>query len=65
MRWPCDFFPVTDFYADIEVEDVVEDIKRSYYSVSLYVGDDKVAKSKKSKPLSSVVKWEWEANYQM
>ena len=57
------FFP--DFYLDIEVEDVVEDVKRSYYSVSLYVADNKVAKSTKSKPRSSVVKWEWKANNQM
>jgi hypothetical protein len=53
---------VTDFYLDIEVEDVVEDVKRSYYSVSLYVGDDKVTKLTKSMPRSSVVKWEWRAN---
>ena len=66
MRWPlCDFFPVTDFYLDIEVEGVVEDAKRSYYSVSLYVADNKVAKLTKSKPRSSVVKWEWRANNQM
>ena len=46
----------SDFYLDIEVEDVVEDVKRSYYSVTLYVADNKVAKSTKSKPRSSVVK---------
>ena len=57
------FFP--DFYLDIEVEDVVEDVKRSYYSVSLYVGDNKVVESTKSKPRSSVVKWEWKSNNQM
>ena len=55
----------TDFYLDIEVEDVVEDVKRSYYSVSLYVADNRVAKSTKSKPRSSVVKWEWKENNQM
>ena len=57
------FFP--DFYLDIEVKDVVEDVKRSYYSVSFYVGDNKVAESTKSKARSSVVKWEWKANNQM
>jgi hypothetical protein len=56
---------VTDLYLGIEVEDVVEDVKRSYYSVSLYVENNKVAKSKKSKPQSSAVKWEWKANNQM
>ena len=55
----------TNFYLDIEVEGVVEDVNRSYYSVSLYVADNKVAESTKSKPRSSVVKWEWEANNQM
>ena len=57
------FFP--DFYLDIEIEDVGEDVRRSYYSMKLYVGDDKVAKSTKSKPRSSVIKWEWQANNQM
>ena len=47
---------------DIEVESVD---KESYYSVSLYVADIKVAKSKKSKPQSSVVKLEWKENNQM
>jgi hypothetical protein len=56
---------VTDLYLDIEVKDVDEDAKRSYYSVSVYVEDNKVAKSKKSKPQSSVVKWEWKANNQV
>ena len=56
---------MTDLYLDIEVEGVVEDAKRSYYSVSLYVENNKIAKSKKSKPQSSVVKWEWRANNQM
>ena len=51
------FLSDSDFYLDIEVEDVVEDVKRSYYSVSLYVADNEVAKSTKSKPRSSVVKW--------
>ena len=58
-------FPVSDLYLDIEVRDVVEDAKRSYYSVSLYVEKNKVAKSTKSKPQSSLVKWEWKANNQM
>ena len=53
------------FCLDIEVKDVVEDVKRSYYSVSIYVADNKVAKSTKSKAQSSLVKWEWEANNQM
>ena len=56
---------MTDFYLDIEVEGVVEDVKRSYYFVSLYVADNKVVKSTKSKPQSSVVKWECNANNQM
>ena len=55
----------SDLYLDIEVEDVDEDVERSFYSVSLYVADNKVAESKKSKPRSSVVKWEWKANNQM
>ena len=59
----CDFFSDdSDLHIDIEVEDVVEDV---HYSVSLYVADNKVAKSIKSKPRSSVVKWEWKANNQM
>ena len=62
-------FPVTLtlIYIDIEVEDIVdlEDVKRSYYSVSFYVADNKLAESTKSKPRSSVVKWEWKANNQM
>ena len=50
-------FPVTPiFYLGIEVEGVVADVKRSYYSVLLYVADNRVAKSMKSKPRSSVVK---------
>jgi len=44
---------------EFEVEDVVEDLKRSYYSALLYVADNKVAESTKSKPQSSVVKLEW------
>ena len=56
---------VPDFYLDIEVEDVVEDVKRSYYSVSLYVADNKVAKSTQSKPRLSVVRWECKANNEM
>ena len=55
----------SDFYLDIEIQDIVEDVNRSHYSVSLYVADDKIAKSTKSKPRSSVVKWEWKANNQM
>ena len=58
-------FSVTDLYLDIEVEGVVEDVKRSYYSLSLYVADNKVAESTKSKPRSSVIKWEWKANNRM
>ena len=50
---------------DIEVEGVDENEKESYYSVTLYVADIKVAKSKKSKPQSSVVKLEWKENNQM
>jgi hypothetical protein len=66
MRWPrFDFFLVTDIYPDIEVEGVVEDVKRSYYFVSLYVGEVKVAESTKSKTRSSVVKLEWKENNQM
>ena len=49
---------------DIEVEGVDENVKKSY-SVSLYVADIKVAKSKKSKSQSSVVKLEWKENNQM
>ena len=56
---------MTDRYLDIEVEGVDEDEKRSYYSVKLYVADIKVAKSKKSKPQSSVVKLEWKENNPM
>ena len=49
------FFPTdSEFYLDIEVKDVVEDVKRSYYSVSLYVADNKIAESTKSQPQSSV-----------
>ena len=50
---------------DIEVEGVNENEKESYYSVTLYVADIKVAKSKKSKPQSSVVKLEWKENNQV
>ena len=50
---------------DIEVEGVGENVKESYYSVSLYVADIKVAKSKKSKSQSSVVKLEWKENNPM
>ena len=57
------FFP--DFYLDIEVEDIVEDLNRSQYSVSLYVNDKKVEKSKKSKPRLSAVKWEWKTSKPM
>ena len=56
---------VTDFYLDIEVEGVNEDAKQSYYFVSLYVTDIKVAKSKKSKAQSSVVKLDWKDNNQL
>ena len=61
----CDIFPMADFYLDIEVEGVDEDAKQSYYFVSLYVADIKVAKSKKSKPHSSVVKLDWKENNQL
>ena len=56
---------MTDFYLDIEVEGVDEDAKQSYFFVSLYVADIKVAKSKKSKPHSSVVKLDWKDNNQL
>ena len=62
------FFPETDlYYLDIEVEVIEEDtiMKRSYYSVSVFVTDNRVAKSAKSNPQSSVVKWEWKDNNQM
>ena len=57
----------TDSYLDIEVEviDVVEDLKRSHYFVSLYVANNKVTESTKSESRSLVVKWEWKANNQM
>ena len=59
------FFSLTPIFLDIEIEDVAEDVERSYYSVSFYVADNKVAESTKSKPRSSVVKWEWKTNNQM
>ena len=59
------FFTASDFYLDIEVENVAEEVKRSYYSVSLYVADNKVVESRKFKLRLSLVKWEWEANNQM
>ena len=59
------FFTDYDIYLGIEVEDVAEDVERSYYSVSLYVADIKVSESRKSKPRLSVVKWDWKANNQM
>ena len=66
MRLPlCYFSTILIFFLGIEVEDVIEDVKRSYYSASLYVGDNKAAKSAKSKPRSSAIKWEWKANNQM
>ena len=58
-------FPMTVFYLDIEVEGVDEDAKQSYFFVSLYVADIKVAKSKKSKPQSSVVKLDWKEHNQL
>ena len=64
MMWLC-FTTDCDFYLDIEVEDVAEDVERSFYSVSLYVADNKIAESRKSKPRSSVVKWEWKENNEM
>jgi hypothetical protein len=56
-----------DLYLDIriEVENVAEDVKRSHYSVSLSVASNRVIESTKSKPRSSVVKWEWKENNQM
>jgi hypothetical protein len=60
-----DVYLVTDFYLDIEVEGVVEGVKRSYYFVSLHVGGIKVAESTKSKARSSVVNLEWKENNQM
>ena len=63
MRWLlCDFLTVANLNLDIEVEGVD---KESYYSVSLYVADIKVAKSKKSKPQASVVQLEWKDNNHM
>ena len=59
------FLTDSDLYLDIEVENVAEDVERSFYSVSLYVEDNKVVESTKSKSQSSVVKWEWNANNQM
>ena len=56
---------MTDLYLDIEIEGVDDDVKQSHYSVKLYVADIKVAKSKKSTPQSSVVKFEWKENNQM
>ena len=56
---------MTDFYLDIEVEGVDEDAKQSYFFVSLYVADIKVAKSKKFKSHSSVVKLDWKDNNQL
>jgi hypothetical protein len=50
---------------DIEVEGDIENGIRSEYYVRLYVNDNKVAKSTKSRLQSSVVKWEWKANNQM
>ena len=55
----------SDLYIDIEVKNVAEDVERSFYSMSLYVADNKVVESTKSKLQSSVVKWEWNANNQM
>jgi hypothetical protein len=55
------------FYLDIEVENlnVVEDVKRSHYFVSLSVAGNRVVESTKSKPRSSVVKCEWKENNQI
>ncbi|KAF8817225.1 hypothetical protein BYT27DRAFT_7247461 [Phlegmacium glaucopus] len=53
---------------NIEVEGDVENGKQStqsQYSVRLYVADKEVAKSTKSKPSSSVLKWEWNAENTM
>jgi hypothetical protein len=55
----------TDRYLDIEVEGDVAIGKRSQYSVRLYVADKEIAKSSKSNPRSSVLRWEWNADNQM
>ena len=58
----------TDGYLDIEVEGDIENGKwtaRSQYYVRIYVAEKEVAKSTNSKPRSSVLKWEWNANNQM
>ena len=60
-------FP-TDRWLDIEVE---RDMKgenretRSHYSLQIYVADKKFVKSTKSKPNSSVLKWEWNEDERM
>ena len=56
---------MTDCHLDIEVEGVDDHGKQSYYFATLYVEDIKVAKSKKSKPHSSVVKLDWKENKPM
>lgn len=58
----------TDHYLDIEVEGDIangKQITRSQYSVRVYMADKEVAKSTKSKPRSSVLKWEWNMDNQM
>ena len=55
----------TDFWLDIEVKGEIESGIRSQYYVRLYVADKKAAKSTNSKPASSVLKWEWNADNQM
>jgi hypothetical protein len=56
-------FPL--IWLDIEVEGDIEDGIRSQYHVRLYVTDKKVAKSTNSKPVSSVLKWEWNTENKM
>ena len=61
VAW-CDFLSSeADFYLGIEVEGVIEDVKWSYYSVSLYVAkiDEIQALVVSRRQCSSVVKWEW------
>lgn len=49
---------------EVEVEGIGERRIRSYYFVQLYVNGQKVSKSTKSKPSSSVLKWKWDTDIQ-
>ncbi|KIJ93635.1 hypothetical protein K443DRAFT_12698 [Laccaria amethystina LaAM-08-1] len=49
---------------EVQVEGIEEQRIRSYYFVRLYVDGQKVSKSMKSKPSSSVLKWKWDADNQ-